>query len=518
MSTETMSQFLEGLHASRLLDNDRIDELLRRPEPPHGDIDGVARFLENNGWLTRFQINEIREGRGQSLLFSGYRLLERLTDQPSGPAFRAFHPALQQPVVVRWLNAEWFKPLDDVGAYLGRAQAASLLAHAHVVGTLDAGLAGEIPFLVQEYLDGAKLGQLVDEMGALPVPLACIYARQAALALQAAHERGLFHGDFGPDRMLLAPVNRKPGVNGSGQRVSIRPVPGASIKVAEIGLIPKRPAAGEVSFMQSHLLGAVNYLAPERLSSAGQDVKGDLYSLGATLYFLLAARPPLPAGSNVDALLQLQQAEPARIDSLRNDVPPPLADMVHRLLSKDPGSRPESAGEVASALSAFTGPLEAPATSESATPYALPLASETTSFPNALPAIMAETTQFDDAPRLVEALPDGSNHRPVVEALPEDTSDSQVYSPRQLDRDRHETEPGHHDLFGHQGDDLPPPRPRKEQVKGGWTWLIVGICLHVAAVTALVLWATGVFSSSESSSESEPTKKELKKDQKKKRK
>jgi serine/threonine-protein kinase len=504
MSTELMSQFLEGLYASGLLDNNRIDALLRRPEPPQGDVEGLARFLESDGCLTRFQINEIRQGRGKSLTFAGYRLLDRIADGPSGPSYRAFHPALQQSVVLRWLNVDWLQPADDLRSYVERAQAACLINHPNAVNTLDAGLAGEMPFIVQEYVDGADLGILVNEMGAIPVPLACEYIRQAALVLRAFHDRGLYHGDFSPLRMILTPIIRKLGVNGNGQAVSLRPAPNAAIKVAETGLMPRRPAASQVSLMQSHLLGEVHFMAPERLTAPGQDVKGDLYSLGASLYFLLAARPPFVADSTVDALLQLQQAEPAPIGQLRNDIDPPLAEFIHKLLAKDPNMRPQTAGEAAQFLQTYCNFSSNPAPVEPQ--FAVPIASETISIPNALPALMAEIDQRS----LPEALPESqANHlqsKPLVEALPENTSDSQVYSPRDSSPATHGDYQDQHDPFADDGRAPSKPRPKKEKAKSNWPLLILGIALHLVAALALILWLTGAFDSDSTPTKEEPVK------------
>ena len=470
MSTELMSRFLEGLHASRLLDNDRIEELLRRPEPPQGDLDGVARFLEGNGWLTRYQIEEIREGRGTTLTFSGYRLLERLADFPSGPAYRAFHPALQKPVVLRWLNREWVEPSDNLPAYLERAQAASLLAHPHILSVLDAGLIGDRPFIVQELVDGADLALLVNEMGALPVPLACEYIRQAATALQAGADRGVFHGDLSPSRLLLTPVIRKPGVNGTGQTVSIRPAPGASVKVAELGLIPERPPLGEISVMHTSLLGEYAFAAPERLTRSVRDASSDIWSLGASLYFLLAGRPPFPATSVVDSLQQLQQADPMRVDLLRNDVPPVLADFIQRMLSRDPMQRPERAGTVAEFVVPFCAFGPTPVARPIA-PAGVPLASETGTIPNAKPVGNAEAL-------------------PHVEPLPEGTSDSGVVSPRSWTPERLSLDVEPHDPFAvHHGTDSRPMPPRKP-AKGGKSWIILAILLHVIPLTILGLYLT----------------------------
>ena len=481
MSTELMSQFLEGLHASRLLDSHRIDELHRRPELPQGDLDGATQFLESQGWLTRFQIDEIRNGRGQSLVFSGYRLLEEFPEKPCGRSFKAFHPALQQAVTVRLVNPQWVLPHDDLRAYIERAQRASLLTHPHALGTLDAGFAGDTPFIVQELIDGADLSQLVAEMGVLPLPLACMYLWQAAKALQAAHERGVLHGDISPTRLLLTPVVRKAGVNGSGQPISIRPAAGSVIKLTELGLIPLRPPASQVTFVQSELLGAVHYLAPERLTTADQSVKGDLYSLGATLYFLLVGRPPHQAASQVEVLLQLQQTQPPRIDTLRADIPAPLVELIHSLLATEPASRPANAGDVVAALAPYCT-LETPA-AKPHTASAAPLASATLTIPNALPSVLTEGTALSVSEN-------EDDHRPMIEALPEGTSDSQIYSPRT----RIPTEEEHHDdAFGtHSDAELAPLRRRRKHSKGGWIWLVLGLCLHITAITLLVLWLMGI--------------------------
>ncbi len=497
MSHELMTRFLEGLHASRLLDTDRIEELLLRPEPPQGDMDGVARFLEGSGWLTRYQIDEIREGRGTTLTFSGYRLLERLPDFPSGPAYRAFHPALQKSVVLRWINREWIEPYDNLSVYIQRAQAASLLHHPYILATLDAGIVNDRPFIVQELVDGADLASLVKEMGALPVPLACEYIRQAAGALHAGAERGIIHGDLAPARLLLTPVIRKPGVNGTGQTVSTRPAPGAGVKLCELGLAPARPPLSEISVMHTALLGEYAFAAPERLTQSVRNSKSDIWSLGATMYFLLAARPPFPGSSAIDTLQQLQQGEPLRVDKLRNDVPVPLADFLHRMLSRDPGQRPESAGAIAQFLAPFCQVGAAPVARPIATP-SVPLASETGTIPNARP-IVAE---------LVGELP-LAEPLPHIEPLPEWTSESQVVRPASraaepLPEERHETFETHH------GGHLSSLPPKPQAAKGGSSWIILAILLHLIPISAAVLYFTDTWpfgrpvSSSNTQEESKP--------------
>jgi|GEM_PF-1756713 len=477
MSTELMSRFLEGLSSSRLLANERIEEVIRRPEAPQGDVDGIARFLEASNWLTRFQIDEIREGRGHDLQFAGYRLLDRFPDQLSGTSFKAFHPALNQPVVVRWLNESWLAPADDIPAYIARARAASAISHPGLVNLLDASMAGDMPFLVNEFIEGADLGTLVGDMGALPVPLACDYVRQAAIALQAAHDRGVVHGEITPYRLILSPIVRKPASNGTGQTV-VRPAPGATVRLEGLGTVPLRPALGDVAMREGHLLEKMHFHPPERADNGTPTMAGDWYSLGATLYFLLTARPPFPGATAAEVLEQFKQGRPAKADVLRKDITPSVADLLNRLLAKDPSSRPHNGAAIIPALQPGGMNVPPPAAKPADVAYAVPVASATDTRPNTLPGVMASAA----APMADEV------HSPLVESLPAGTRDSQVYSPvtgREGGFDDH-----HADMFNdHHDDEQPKPLRKKEEVKGGYLWLVLGLCLHVTAVALVVMYA-----------------------------
>ena len=106
-----------------------------------------------------------------------------------------------------------------------------------------------------------------------------------ASALRAAHERGGAHGDVRPENLVVGPLTVKNRPDGMQTR---RPAPDAVIRLAELGLVPIRPPAASGG-------GATPYLPPERLDATAHEPRGDIYGLGATLYFLLAGRPPFAA-------------------------------------------------------------------------------------------------------------------------------------------------------------------------------------------------------------------------------
>jgi eukaryotic-like serine/threonine-protein kinase len=383
MSDAKISRFLEGLRATRLLDESQIGELAARPEAAWGDVAALGQFAQDRGWLTPYQLRELHAGRGHRLAVGAYRIFDQIADGPGGPTYKALHPALQQPVTLKVVHPDWLAPADTAPAYLARLQSASLVQSPHLVTVLDVGTVDDGPFVVQELVDGCDLYHLVNEMGALPVELACAYARQAALALRAAHEKGVSHGEVTPHALLLAPVKRHAGPGG---HVSVRPLPGAVVKLAGLSLAPLRPPVGELTYGQSDRLGPVAFLPPERLTSSERTPAGDLYGLGATLYYLLTTRPPHAGGSSAEVLLNVQRGEPAPVGSLRSDVPSDVARLVGQLLGRDPAARP-SAAQAGDALVPFCEP-SAMAGADTPIP-GVPLASETgtmAAVPTAQPA------------------------------------------------------------------------------------------------------------------------------------
>src|SRR5262249_35712833 len=155
------------------------------------------------------------------------------------------------------------------------------------------------------------------------------------------------------------------------------------------------------------------------------------------------------------------------IATLRNDVSTELAEFIHRLLGKNPTSRPTTAAEVMTALQPYCD-LSTHRSAE--LPFAVPIASETHTSRNALPKIVAQSAPI--------SLDEDIYHQPTVEPLPESTRDSQIYSPW-APKVEPLSDHDHSDVFGHQGDGSSVSRPPREKMKHGWGLLIFGAMLHV---------------------------------------
>src|SRR5262249_3622003 len=155
---------------------------------------------------------------------------------------------------------------------------------------------------------------------------------QAALGLQHAHEHGMVHRDIKPSNLMLAREGNR-----------------AIIKVLDFGLA-KVQSEGAVDGGLTHeaqMLGTPDYIAPEQSSDARRaDIRGDIYSLGCTLYYLLTARPPFQGDSLYDILQAHHSMDAAPLNLVRPDIPVEVAAIVAKMLAKETGRRFQKPKEV----------------------------------------------------------------------------------------------------------------------------------------------------------------------------
>jgi len=479
MPSESVAGFLDRAQASRVLFPEQVQQLIMQPDFPQSDVNSLGEYLQTRGVLTRFQAAALREHRGHELSYGGYPIIDEIGPCPGGTAYRSLHPSLRTPLVLRRIRSDWFAPIDNATNYLARARAFGMYAHPNLVPLLDAGTQGDEMYLVTESTtESADLESLAKEIGgAMPGFLAAEYGRAVASALRPVHEHGGTHGDIRPTNLVIGPLNVKTNSQGKARR---RPAPDAVVKLAELGLVPVRPPAS--AFPN----GASPYLPPERLDSPTQDARGDIYSLGATLYFLLAGRPPFTAESP-DLLEKIRSKVPASLATLRPDLPPDFVALIAKMLEKEPHNRPASALEVESSLSKFCRPMTVQS-SHSMAPLASPVSAVGYGAP-----IAANGVGGEHASALVAAPPD--------EALASELSDEWGVSPSAFEEAQASA-----------------PRERKvrtmsaEEKSRSKMLMVLGACLHMTAMAMIFMWWQGCFSGSSEDSEPPPTFKKIEKD------
>ncbi|MCY2991083.1 MAG: protein kinase, partial [Planctomycetota bacterium] len=271
-----------------------------------------------------------------------YEVLEHLGAGGMGTVFKARHRLMDRIVALKVMHPQLLADPVAAERFAREVKAAAQLAHPHIVTAYDAEQVGGLHFLVMEYVEGQMLSELVDRGRPLPIDRACEYARQAALGLQAAHQRGMVHRDVKPQNLVLTPAEQ--------------------VKVLDFGLarfVSESDESGTGTAF-GKLLGSPDYMAPEQARDAhSADIRADIYSLGCTLYYLLSGAPPFPGGSAAEKISAHLGKIPLPIRKIRPEVPDALSGLLDWLLAKDPQQRLQTPGEVATALAPFCQPAPA---------------------------------------------------------------------------------------------------------------------------------------------------------------
>jgi tRNA A-37 threonylcarbamoyl transferase component Bud32 len=249
-------------------------------------------------------------------------ILRELGRGGMGVVYLARQTVMDRQVVIKVINEAVLDNPDTLERFRREVRAAAKLSHPNIVIAHDPEQAGNLHLLVMEYVEGKDLARMVKTEGPLPVVRACNYARQAALGLLHAHERGMVHRDIKPHNLMVTP-------NGEVNILDFGPAKMVSENR------PKQALTAMGAYM-----GTPAHSAPEQATDASKaDIRADLYSLGSTLYFLLAGRPPYREKTQVLTMLAHLEKEPVPLPELRRDVPEELWRVVACLLAKRPAKR-----------------------------------------------------------------------------------------------------------------------------------------------------------------------------------
>src|SRR5262245_44463177 len=279
---------------------------------------------------------------------SRYQVVALLGRGGMGAVYQAVHRVMERPVALKVMRPDLIANPAAVERFRREVKAAAQLVHPHIVTAFDAEQFGSLHFLVMEYVAGHNLAEVVATSGPLPVGRAVSYIRQAARGLQHACDKGMIHRDIKPHNLILANAadSHDPEVREHGQ-----------VKILDFGLA--RFASEEGGGPQTAsgvIMGTVDYMAPEQADSARKaDIRSDIYSLGCTLYYLLAARVLFPEGTVIQRVMSHVERTPPPLSAFRGDLPGGLESVVSKMLAKDPAQRYQTPDAVAEALATFVG-------------------------------------------------------------------------------------------------------------------------------------------------------------------
>jgi eukaryotic-like serine/threonine-protein kinase len=336
------AMLLDKLLQLRLLEPNSVDHFLCARQDRLGEFDTELRLgqaLVQDNLLTDYQLDRVLAGSTHGLVLGNYRVLRNIGSGGMGVVFLAEHCLMRRRVAVKVLPIDEDCPPSIRERFYAEMRVLAELQHENIVLAIDAGETAapvaNLPtllYLVMELVEGGDLEHHVIEHGPMAVSPACHIIRQVASGLQAAQDRHLIHRDIKPSNILLGP--------------------GGMAKLVDFGL-----ARQFCSRLTDHrvLLGSLEFMPPEQShdpSAVGK--QADIYSLGATLFWMLTGEPPHPLGQKVSSSLRrLREEEPRRLSDLLPVVPPALDQLMMRLLARNPADRPGSALAVMDALRPF---------------------------------------------------------------------------------------------------------------------------------------------------------------------
>jgi serine/threonine protein kinase len=265
-----------------------------------------------------------------------YEVEERIGKGGMGEVYRARQISLDRLVAIKILPTNLCADRDYINRFLYEAKGAARLNHKNIVQIFDAGVAGNIYFYVMEYVDGKNLGQVVREQGKLSERDTLFIVQQAAAGLAFAHRMEVVHRDVKPENIMIT----HKGI----------------VKIGDLGLakwkVKKDSALTEVG----STMGTPYYVSPEQIRGVADiDGRADIYSLGMTIYHLLAGNPPFREG-NAAAIMAQHLTEPVPPLQLAcPDLSRPTLDLIEAMTVKDREDRLQSMQEVADILGEWLG-------------------------------------------------------------------------------------------------------------------------------------------------------------------
>jgi serine/threonine protein kinase len=311
------------------------------PEPEADADVRLARFLVGEGTLTSYQARKLLSGATRGFFLGGYRILRPLGEGGMGKVFLAARDRDGQQVAIKVLPPK--RALQEEQTLLRFRREMDLsrrVQHPNLARTLDVGRDGDIYFMVMEYIEGESLYQAVkgEKGGPLRVPDTARFFLKVLDGLAAAHAGGLIHRDIKPSNIMVTPEG--------------------DAKILDLGLA--RALGGDERQQLTRpdvVIGTLDYASPEQLgNAAGADRRSDLYSIGCTLYFTLAGRPPFEGGDVVNKIFKQRMDDPEPLERVARGVPAAFAAIVRKLMAKDPDDRYQGCEELRADLARWTDP------------------------------------------------------------------------------------------------------------------------------------------------------------------
>ena len=255
---------------------------------------------------------------------SGCEILQKVAMGGMGSVYKARHKALDRIVCVKILSPALTNDKKAVELFLTEARAIAELEHPNIVQVFNVGKEKGYYFIVMSFIEGQTLSQIIKKQKNIPLNTIIDLFEGIFLGLDAAHAKGIIHRDIKPSNILINP---------DGQP-----------KIVDFG-IAKKMDKEKGSTKTTELAGTAYFIAPEQALGRDLDTRADLYSVGASLYYVLTGQFPYNGKNTIDIIQKHINDPVPNPATLRPDIPAWLAGAVQRLMAKKPEDRFQTAKE-----------------------------------------------------------------------------------------------------------------------------------------------------------------------------
>ncbi len=256
-------------------------------------------------------------------IISGCEILEKTAEGGMGAVYRAKHRALNRIVCVKILSPALSNDKKAVELFLTEARAIAELDHPNIVNVYNVGKEHGYYFIVMSFVEGITLSALLKKNKILPIRTVLDLFDGVLQGLEAAHAKGIIHRDIKPSNILI---------NQQGQA-----------KLVDFGIAKKVDKTGSAKI--NELAGTAYFIAPEQALGKNLDTRADLYSVGASLYYVLTGQFPYNGKDTIEIIQKHIRDQVPNPSDLRKDLPAWLGPAIQKLMSKSPDERFQTAKE-----------------------------------------------------------------------------------------------------------------------------------------------------------------------------
>ncbi|HUS12257.1 MAG TPA: protein kinase [Pyrinomonadaceae bacterium] len=262
-----------------------------------------------------------------------YRIIKKLGAGGMGEVYLALDTKLDRKVAIKVLAPDFIAEENLKKRLVREARAAAKLDHPNICAIYDVNEADSLTFIVMQYIDGEMLAEKM-ERKPLGVSRSLAIAEQAAEGLAEAHAHGIVHRDIKPHNIMITP-------RGQLKILDF----GLAKQMSSIDTVDHEAATAQLLSKPGLVVGTMPYMSPEQVKGEPLDASSDIFSLGVTLYEMLAGKHPFKDKSAAVTMSRILLGEPIPTEQFQTQVSPELQTLLSKMLSKDKAERYQSAQE-----------------------------------------------------------------------------------------------------------------------------------------------------------------------------